>query len=76
MVRVLDPVVADLVCGCDLDGHGICDWTCRLTHMYIELRSAWHDAGGRVCDLPGLRLTADARLLNPEVENVQQRTRP
>lgn len=66
MVERLDPAVATLVEGCDFDGRGECDWTCRLHHLYVEVRSAWHDAGGVECDLPSLRLTREGRPLRKE----------
>jgi hypothetical protein len=71
LVLTLDPIVADMVRACEFDGQSICDWTCRLHHIYIELRAAWHDAGGRVGALPGdipfgtLRLKADGSLTIP-----------
>lgn len=65
LVETLDPLVADMVAACEFDGRSVCDWTCRLHHLYIELRSAWHDAGGCTDNLPALRLTADGRLLIP-----------
>lgn len=66
MVARLDPAVATLEEGCVFEGRSVCDWTCRLHHLYVELRAAWHDAGGEDCDLPGLRLTADGRFPKPK----------
>ena len=67
----LDPVVAEMVVRCDVQGHGVCDWTCRMRHHYIELREAWHEAGGCEKDLPSLRLTREGNLIHGD-DNVQR----